>query len=903
MKTVIKNSKQTLLGYHDKHENNYTVIEGDLPILNNENYAPFLLTPGQHFSISTRDIMILINNFKSLESYNSLKNLVAQILILPGLLVSLIYIANIAGVFPSDSIIAIIASSNWINILFWLSMLGVITLWHDYYRTKSHPVSLPLPDEFDSKTLMEIHNSGIKFSKYELLKSIHYLNEESQSLIAEFSSSGGLDTYKLLEVLIEDPEIQEVLARADLHLTTADFKDLQISSETLPTYTYSSVRTFIIYALEDALITRSRTIKPVHFLLMLFRTFPVLQRVLEKNGNSAEILRSVVRYNEEKVYKKESGDRFNIHYPYIANGGIGQGWLHGYTFILNKFSTDINRQMMMKQGRFGIGHDDEITEMISILGRLNKNNALLIGEPGVGKSSIIKGLAQRINTGQISKQLANYKILQLDINSLIAYASSSSRNIEGLMEKAISEISNSNDVILFIDEVQDLIPASAQESGQNIASILLPHLINGNFPVIATVNYSDYKKYIHKSGSLKNSFENVEVKELTAGAALEILESQIDQLERNYGIFITFPALIASIELAQRYITDRKLPDSAVGVLETTLSWANSQGIKSITASEVAESVSLQTDIPVQNVTAQEASKLLNLEENMRARVIGQDKAVHAVVEAIKRTRADVRDPDKPIGAFLFMGPTGTGKTHLAKVLQDEFFQTNEDIHRIDMSEYQEQSSLERILGMSGGQSNVTLLDKVKSRPFSVVLFDEIEKAHKNVLDIFLQLLDEGRLTSTDGEAVNFTNTVIICTSNIGSDRLLESLNTPDMTWQDAKQAALEALHEQMRPELINRFDEIVMFGPHDIQNLTKISQLLLNELADRLGQRGIAIDWDASIPMLIADRGNEPGMGARPIKRLIQRNIESKIADEILAGGIETGDTIHIKESWITDL
>jgi ATP-dependent Clp protease ATP-binding subunit ClpB len=295
----------------------------------------------------------------------------------------------------------------------------------------------------------------------------------------------------------------------------------------------------------------------------------------------------------------------------------------------------------------------------------------------------------------------------------------------------------------------------------------------------------------------------------------------------------------------------------------------------------------------------------MNLEQDVKSKVIGQDEAVHKLVETLKRAKTDIRDPNRPIGVFLFLGPTGTGKTHLAKILSQEYFGTKNDIIKVDMSEYQDIQSIQKFLGSNGetnsySQSTVTLLDRVKTNPFSVILFDEIEKAHNQVLDLFLQLFDEGRLTSNSGETVNFTNSIIICTSNIGSKMLLDSLQKDNSLWDEAKNRALIELQQAIRPELLNRYDNIIVFAPHSIENLIKISIILLNELVKRVSEKGIVLNWDNTIPMLIADKAQIPGMGARPLKRFIQERIEGKIATEILVGNLKSGETVTIKESWL---
>ena len=410
---------------------------------------------------------------------------------------------------------------------------------------------------------------------------------------------------------------------------------------------------------------------------------------------------------------------------------------------------------------------------------------------------------------------------------------------------------------------------------------------------------------LFRSESLRHSFTNIEVKEISSDDALQILETKVRILEKNFGIYITFPALISTVELAQRYMKDKKLPSSAVQLIEEASSWASANGVTVLTSEHVSKVISNQKGISVSSIDAKESTKLMKLEENIKSKVIGQDDAVQAVVEALRRAHTDIRSPNKPIGAFLFMGPTGVGKTHLAKTIAQEYFGDEKDIVRVDMSEYQDIASIDKFLGQNQqsnltGQTSITLVDRIKSNPYTVVLFDEIEKAHPQILDLFLQIFDEGRLTSSMGEVVDFTNSIIISTSNIGSRILLESFDDPSTTWEEAKDRTMIELRQSIKPELLNRFDKVIIFHPHNIDNLSEITEILLKELSDRLRDKGLTMSWTTVITQLIASKANEPGMGARPIKRYIQDKIEGHIAKDLIENKLKSGENIEIKESWI---
>jgi len=908
MRALGQSYTKTLLGYTDKNLNKVGLLEDDqLPVLTEETYAPFLATRDHLFNVQTHSLLVTIKNQKTFESISKIKRSVANIMIYPGMIAAILFILKVAGVFNDSAFAEVVLQNKVISLAFWLSVLGILVLWHDYYREQNQDIKLPPIFEIPSKEIESIESTGFKFTRYISLQTEHFISEELKEILANYIEADGMYSLKIFSYLLTLPAIRALLKRADLDLSNEKLEENEISKSTIPDYPAAGFRSFITYSLEDALFTQSAEILPQHLFLSYFRVFPVLKKYLQKNNSSIDLLREIVRAHEEKKRKIESVNMFNIDFPYFRTGGVGKDWIYGYTFVLSQFSKDLNQEISLSQDKFGIGHEKEIENIISVIGRLTKKNILLIGEVGTGKSSLIKGLAQKINRGDVPEQLKDKRIIKLDVNGLIALGSSKG-NLEGLIQKAMSELEKSGNTILYIDEIQEIIPTKAEKSGHNIAGILLPYLLEGKFPTIGTINYADYKKYFYTNESLRQSFENVEISELSPKDTLQILETTIPKLESNFKLYVTFPALVAAIELSQRYVSNRKLPDSAVRTLEAACSWAQSQKILKLTNEHVAKYVSIQTNIPVETITAEEATRLMNLEQVIKSRVIGQDEAVHSLVETLKRARTDIRDPNKPIGVFLFLGPTGTGKTHLAKVVADEYFNSRNEIIRIDMSEYQDSQSITKLLGttenhgssVSAGQSTITLLDRIKATPYSLVLFDEIEKAHPQVLDLFLQLFDEGRLTSNAGETVNFTNTIIVCTSNIGSKILLDALEKDKSLWDEAKSRALIEVKQVMRPELLNRFDDIIVFSPHTIENLVRITELLLNEVARRTSEKGVTLTWNKTIPMLIANKAQEPGMGARPLKRYIQEKIEGRLATELLSNELEAGDSISIKESWI---
>lgn len=895
---------RTVIGYHAKDTDTFGLIDKKLPIITKESDALFLITRDQFFTISTPQITNVLKNFTRYQTYYNTVRVLANVLLIPGLLIAIGYVLKELGIFNSVQILIDFLDSNISDLLFGISIFSVFVLWHDYYKDKSHPVRLPKAEKIPLNDLEEIRSSGFKFGRYAHLEAINFVNESCVELICRYSKENSFNTARVLEELVGYPDIQEIFRRANVVIDNEVLAKNDVTQSTLPQYPSTTLRSFLIYSLNEALLTSSSDIQPKHLLLALFNVFPVLNKILLTQNSSIDILREIVRYQSYEIEKKRNLSILNPNIPYYPKGGIAEAWIYGYTFILNNFTENVTEQVQKERDIYGVGHDKEIDNLVSILGKISNRNALLIGEPGVGKSSIMLGIAQKINSGDVPDQLKDKRILQFDINGLIAYSSKNS-NVETLIERSMKELENAGDVILFIDEIQELIPARAGESGHSLAGILLPHILTSKFPIVGTVNYSDYKKYFYSNESLRQSFTNVEIEEISADDALQILESKISTLESNFGIYITFPALISAVEFAQRYSKERKLPSSAVRLLESTCSWAQTSGVSVITGEHVAKVLSNQKGISIGTVNPQESTKLMKLEENMRNRIVGQDIAIKAIVEALRRAHTDIRNPNKPIGTFLFLGPTGVGKTHVAKILAQEYFGDISNMIRLDMSEYKEINSVEKFLGGSTtntttSQTAISLIDRIKSNPYTVVLFDEIEKAHPQILDLFLQIFDEGRLTSNLGDTVDFTHSIIICTSNIGSLTLLNSLKDSKTTWEEAKDRALIELQQSIKPELLNRYDKILVFHPHNIDNLSKIANLLLEELAQRLREKSIKLTWSSVIPQLIANKANEPGLGARPIKRYIQDNIEGNIAKELLEGKISSGEEISIKESWI---
>ena len=645
------------------------------------------------------------------------------------------------------------------------------------------------------------------------------------------------------------------------------------------------------------------------------------------------------------------------------NGDLGE---------LTDFATDLNESA--KQGKIDpvIGRDTEIQRVIQILSRRTKNNPVLIGEPGVGKTAIAEGLAQRIVNGNVPEILRNKRIISLSISSMLAGAKYRGE-FEERLKKAIDEVQQHKDMIIFIDEIHTLVGAGATEGAMDAANILKPALARGEFQVIGATTLDEYKKHIEKDAALERRFQPVQVGEPNEEDALEILRGLRDRYEAFHKAKITDEALKAAVTLSSRYITDRFLPDKAIDVVDEAASkvrmkvFSAAPDVKAledrlntvkkekeaavtsqdfekaaklrdeeqalvkeiddkktvakeesdqkliVTEEDIASVVAQWTGIPVTKIAEEESETLLHLEDELHKRVIGQDDAVTAVAKAVRRARAGLKDPKRPIGSFLFLGPTGVGKTELARALASSLFGDESAMIRLDMSEYMEKHTVSRLVGAPPGyvgyEEGGQLTDAVRRKPYSVILLDEVEKAHADFFNILLQVLDDGRLTDSQGRTVDFRNTVIIMTSNLGAKALHKnstelgflapkkaeshSNDSKKLDFKEAKKSVLDAVKRHFRPEFLNRIDEMIVFHPLTEEDLTKIVTILMSDVIKRLGERDLHLEITPEAMKLLVKEGSDFTMGARPLKRAIQRLIEDPVSDLILKGEAIAGKTI----------
>lgn len=651
---------------------------------------------------------------------------------------------------------------------------------------------------------------------------------------------------------------------------------------------------------------------------------------------------------------------------YISEDGKGEG--SAELGEMSDFAIDLNEKA--KQGKIDpvIGRQTEINRVIQILSRRNKNNPVLIGEPGVGKTAIAEGLAQRIVSHDVPEILKDCHVISLNMSSVVA-GTKYRGEFEERLKKVIDEVKKHKDWILFVDELHTLVGAGSTEGSMDAANIMKPALARGELRCIGATTLKEYKKYIEKDAALERRFQPVKVGEPTPEDTLKILEGLRDRYEAFHKAKITDEAMKAAVELSGRYITDRFQPDKAIDVIDEAAAkvrmeasstpdalkvkeeklasllkekeaavasqdfekaaqyrddakklqseialmkkdWkgADHDDLK-VTEEDVAEVVAKWTGVPLQNLKKSDSERLLHLEEELHKRVIGQDEAVHAVATAIRRARAGMKDPKRPIGSFLFLGSTGVGKTELARALAECMFGSEKNMIRFDMSEYMEKHEVSRLVGAPPGyvgyEEGGQLTDAVRKTPYSVILFDEVEKAHPDFFNILLQVLDDGRLTDGQGRTVDFTNAVIIMTSNLGSTLLknqmkklgfkAEDKGEKEETFEDVKKLMMDEVKHTLRPEFINRIDEIIVFHPLSASDLSSIVNLMLAKVGEKLAHFEVKLDASEEAKKLLIAHGTDVEYGARPLRRTIQKEVEDPISELILQDGLEKKKVLHM--------
>lgn len=674
--------------------------------------------------------------------------------------------------------------------------------------------------------------------------------------------------------------------------------------------------------------------------------------MMDLNVNPQKLYNEIVKTINEADSKEQGAKR-------SSNRGSFNS-----TPTLNQYGSDLTKRATEGKLDPVIGRSTEIDRVIQILSRRTKNNPCLIGEPGVGKTAIAEGLAEKIVAGDVPETLKNKRVVSVDISSMVAGAKYRG-DFEERIKKSLDEVRKAGDVILFIDEIHTIVGAGSAEGAVDAANILKPLLARGEIQVIGATTTNEYRKYIEKDAALERRFSPVTVEEPSEEDAIKILEGLRDKYEAHHNVKITDDAIKAAVDLSTRYVNDRYLPDKAIDLIDEAASkvkmqsytkpdsirkleeeiekvnkekeeaiatqnfekaaklrdkqrtkkekleeeqakWkdGNTKNVITLNKENIAEVIARWTGIPAYKITETESDKLRHLEENLHKRVIGQNEAVSAVAKAIRRGRVGLTDPNRPTGSFLFLGPTGVGKTELAKALAEAMFGNEDAMIRIDMSEFMESHSVAKLIGSPPGyvgyDEGGQLTEKVRRKPYSVILFDEMEKAHPDVMNMLLQILEDGRLTDSQGRTVNFKNTIIIMTSNVGAKLITDknklgfandkSTENEKQEYENIKKEVLAELKKQFRPEFINRIDDIIVFHKLNNEDINKIMEIMLKQVQKRLELQNYKVEIDDSAKELIAKKGVDNNYGARPLRRSIQNMLEDKIAEAILDGIIKPG-------------
>jgi len=767
-----------------------------------------------------------------------------------------------------------------------VSILFIFNFLRSYNKVTPKLTSDNLAEAFD-KDQIEIILQSIKIAKENQFSSV-----EPILLLAAIEQSHD-GKYLLLRAGFGlEKDLSGMIADAVLKIPKSESGQVQFSNEFIAV---------INDARSNAQKNNHNSITTGDLLIGLIDKCEVFKQMMYEIKIKLEDLQEVVEWKELlDTYRQRQKLLF---YDKPTSGGIGKDWSYGFTRMLNQYAKNLNTEIEFSGEAHVYGREREVDEIERILSKTSQNNALLIGAQGIGKKTIVKGFASKIVAGNVLPALKYTEVFQVDTGALLS-GSANVQEIASKVKQLLNEASRAGNIILFFDNFQDLVSRGEGVGQANTSEIILPYL-QGAVRIVGATDIKSYHRDIEPNVGVAALFEKVEVHETSVDETISVLEEMIPPIEYRDGVFWPYQAVREVVQVAGKYIQNKPFPTKAIELVDEVSVAVAKNGGKIVLPKMVDDHVSAKLEVPVTAAEGKEAQKLLHLEEFLHQRVIAQDEAIKAVSAAMRRARAGLAAGKRPIGTFLFLGPTGVGKTETSKALAEAYFGSEKSMIRVDMSEYQEPSSIYKLLGSppsAGGTGEKgQLTTAVMDNPFSLILLDEIEKAHKDILTLFLQVFDDGRLTDGTGQVIDFTNTIIISTSNAGSELIRQALNKK-VTGDPLKKILLEYLQRQgiFRPEFLNRFDAVVAFHPLSPENIFEVAKLMLKKLAARMAEKEINLKFTDAAVTKLAKLGFDPVYGARPMRRAIQDKVENALAESILSGKTQRGASILIDEKDI---
>ncbi len=831
-----------------------------------------------------------------------------------------------------DKIIKIIALvlaiSGWLALFFWiflyieeimsnfsayiyfwqfshpLILWFLLSLWFNLFYIYRHQQDIMKTKKFNYRKFKH-EDIGEKPINYNISKafSINSLIVfEDAYFLASKLKQNEVKVIHFFRVLLKDREVKKAFVRLGISVTklvekidrhlminkAEDFSGQTIWSE--------EIHQLVILSFLDAIKRRKNSIEPMNILTYCYMPENILTEIFHDLKISEDKLKNAVSwlFTDKMIYKRYSTWRQMASFK--PSGAMNRSYTAIATPTLDYYSHDLTLAAKNNRLEFCIGRQEEISNIFEVLSS-GQSGALLVGNTGVGKKTIIHGIAQLMVSEEVPKFLQDKRLIEIDVSRLVAGANPSLAQ-ERLL-RCISEVNRAGNIILYIANVENIVGiSSGQEQSLDLSEVLAESLSRRHIYCFASVSTNNYSRYIENK-ALGEIMSIIGVSEPDFNQSVQILQSKVPYIESRYGVFLSYSAIEKSVKLTIKYVHDKFLPAKAIDLLKLTASIsakaAKKDPTKALCNSEsVAVAISEITKIPLQKITEDEGEKLLNLEENIHQRMVGQEEAVMAVSASLRRARVSIKDSKKPIASFLFLGPTGVGKTELAKTVADIYFGGEDYMIRVDMSEYQRPDSVRKLIGDVDGTLG-HLTEKVRKKPFSLILFDEVEKAHPDILNLFLQMLDDGRLTDGQGRVINFSESIIISTSNIGAKYIQDSIKNQTKIEEIKQELIDNRLHEYMRPELINRFDGIVVFTPLSEEHIFKIATLMLKNIKKNLMEKGMLMKADRDGVLKLAKAGYDPKFGARPLRRLLQERVEDVVASQILKGKLKRRDTVLI--------